>query len=88
MANSKFYDFGSLSEEMAQSGKNSSIGITFDAGEFTFEGHHGEEYGFPITGEFKINDRTRQTLVPYELFPWPKLIPLPAIIYSSVFRSN
>ncbi len=58
MANSTFYDFGSLSNEMAQSGdKKSSIGVAFDAGEFTFEGHHGEEYGFPITGQFKFNDR-------------------------------
>ena len=60
IANSTFYDFGTLSDQMAQSGgKNSSIGIAFDAGEFTFEGHHGEEYGFPITGQFKINDRMR-----------------------------
>ncbi len=59
IANSTFYDFGSLSGQMAQSGKNNSIGITFDAGEFTFEGQHGEVYGFPITGEFKISGRMK-----------------------------
>jgi fibronectin-binding autotransporter adhesin len=59
MANSMFYDFGPLSQSMAESGKDNTVGISFDAGTFTFEGHHGEEYGFPITGGFKINDRTR-----------------------------
>jgi len=58
MAESMFYDFGSLSDQMARSGKENSIGISFDAGTFTFEGHHGEEYGFPITGQFKLTDRT------------------------------
>lgn len=58
MADSMFYDFGSLSDQMARSGKENSIGISFDAGTFTFEGHHGEEYGFPITGQFKLTDRT------------------------------
>jgi autotransporter-associated beta strand protein len=58
MANSMFYDFDSLSNQMAESGKENSIGVSFDGGTFTFEGHHGQEYGFPISGQFKLTDRT------------------------------
>ncbi len=39
--------------------KSNAVGITFDAGEFNFEGHHGEVYGFPISGQFRINNRVR-----------------------------
>jgi hypothetical protein len=59
LANSTFNGFGSLAERLAESNKTSSIGITFDAGEFDFQGYHGETYGFPIAGQFKINDRAR-----------------------------
>jgi autotransporter-associated beta strand protein len=39
--------------------KSNAVGITFDAGEFNFEGHHGEVYGLPISGQFRINNRVR-----------------------------
>jgi fibronectin-binding autotransporter adhesin len=39
--------------------KSNAVGITFDAGSFNFEGHHGEVYGFPISGQFRINNRLR-----------------------------
>jgi hypothetical protein len=57
LANNTFNGFGSLAGRLAASNKSSSIGVTFDAGEFDFQGHHGETYGFPIAGQFKINDR-------------------------------
>ncbi len=59
MANSMFYGFGGLSEEMARSDNDNTVSVSFDGGTFDFEGHHGEEYGFPITGGFKITDRVR-----------------------------
>jgi hypothetical protein len=59
LANNSFNGFGSQAETLAASNKSSSIGITFDAGEFDFQGYHGETYGFPIAGQFKINDRAR-----------------------------
>ncbi len=58
MADAMFYDFTSLSTEMAESGKANSIGVSFDGGTFTYQGHHGDQYGFPISGEFKVSDRS------------------------------
>ena len=57
IADTTFQGFGSLSDRLAESAKKNSIGITFDAGEFTYQGHHGDVYGFPITGQFKFTDR-------------------------------
>jgi fibronectin-binding autotransporter adhesin len=50
-------DFGPAAYSGAA--KSNAVGITFDAGEFNFEGHHGEVYGFPISGQFRINNRVR-----------------------------
>jgi fibronectin-binding autotransporter adhesin len=66
LADYTFYGFGSLSERMAlglnpteESGKNNAISLTFDAGEFDFQGQHGQTYTIPIAGGFKINERVR-----------------------------
>jgi autotransporter-associated beta strand protein len=66
MADSTFYGFGSLSENMAlgiletsEPSRPSTISVTFNAGEFDFEGEHGKTYTIPIAGGFKINDRVR-----------------------------
>jgi len=66
IADYTFYGFGSLSERLAlgllpteETGKDSAISVTFDAGEFDIEGQHGETYTIPIAGGFKINDRVR-----------------------------
>jgi hypothetical protein len=66
IADYTFYGFGSLSEREAlglldttEPAKTSAISLTFDAGEFDIQGHHGETYTIPIAGGFKINDRVR-----------------------------
>ena len=65
IANYTFYGFGSLAERTAlglvdeESAKPNAISLTFDAGEFDVQGHHGQTYTIPIAGGFKINDRAR-----------------------------
>jgi hypothetical protein len=66
IADTTFFGFGSLSENMAlglldttEPPHNSTISVTFNAGEFDFEGEHGKTYTIPIAGGFKINDRVR-----------------------------
>jgi fibronectin-binding autotransporter adhesin len=66
LADYTFYGFGSLSERMAlglspaeETGKNNAVSLTFDAGEFDFQGQHGQTYTIPIAGGFKINERVR-----------------------------
>jgi hypothetical protein len=66
IADTTFYGFGSLSENMAlgiletsEPPRPSTISVTFNAGEFDFEGEHGKTYTIPIAGGFKINDRVR-----------------------------
>jgi len=51
-----FNSLGSLAGRTAAT-SDRSIGITFDAGEFDFEGQHGQTYGFPIAGHLKLTDR-------------------------------
>jgi outer membrane autotransporter protein len=57
LADYTFYGFGSLSERMAlglspaeETGKNNAVSLTFDAGEFDFQGQHGQTYTIPIAG--------------------------------------
>jgi hypothetical protein len=66
IANNTFYGFGSMSQREAlgmlpngEPARENAISITFDAGEFDIQGEHGEVYGLPIAGGFKINDRVR-----------------------------
>jgi hypothetical protein len=59
LANSTFYGFGTPADRAFAAGKNSIIGISFDAAEFDIKGQKGETYTFPITGAFKITDRVR-----------------------------
>ena len=42
-----------------ETGKNNVVSLTFDAGEFDFQGQHGQTYTIPIAGGFKINERVR-----------------------------
>ena len=51
-----FNSLGSLAGRTAAT-SDRSIGITFDGGEFDFEGQHGQTYGFPIAGHLKLTDR-------------------------------
>jgi autotransporter-associated beta strand protein len=51
-----FNSLGSLAGRIAAT-SDKSIGITFDGGEFDFEGQHGQTYGFPIAGHLKLMDR-------------------------------
>jgi hypothetical protein len=66
LADYTFFGFGSLAERAAlglvETGgaeKNNAISLTFDAGEFDTQGHHGETYTIPIAGQFKISNRVR-----------------------------
>jgi autotransporter-associated beta strand protein len=63
MADLSFFSFSSLAGRMAAdtSGteKLNAVGITFDAGEFRYQGHRGEVWGFPISGQRKLTDRVR-----------------------------
>ena len=65
IADYTFYGFGSLAERSAlglvdeESAKANAISLTFDAGEFDVQGHHGQTYTIPIAGGFRINDRAR-----------------------------
>jgi hypothetical protein len=65
IADYTFYGFGSLAGRTAlglvdeESAKANAISLTFDAGEFDVEGHHGQTYTIPIAGGFRINDRAR-----------------------------
>jgi hypothetical protein len=59
LADSNFYGFGTPVDRGFAGGKNSVIGISFDAAEFDIKGQKGETYTFPITGAFKITDRVR-----------------------------
>jgi fibronectin-binding autotransporter adhesin len=62
LADLTFNNFGWIAGRTAvdsgpSTAKSNAVGITFDAGEFNFQGHHGEVYGFPISGQFRINNR-------------------------------
>jgi hypothetical protein len=59
LADSTFYGFATPVDRAFAGGKNSVIGIAFDAAEFDSKGQKGETYTFPITGTAKINDRVR-----------------------------
>jgi hypothetical protein len=59
LADPTFYGFGTPVDRAFAGGKNSVIGISFDAAEFDSQGQKGETYAFPITGAAKINDRLR-----------------------------
>jgi hypothetical protein len=59
LADSTFYGFGTPVDRAFAGGRNSVIGISFDAAEFDIKGQKGETYTFPITGAFKISDRVR-----------------------------
>jgi autotransporter-associated beta strand protein len=67
IADSTFYGFGSsLAERMALgivevggTTQENAVSVSFDMGSFELEGHHGQTYGIPIAGQFKINDRVK-----------------------------
>jgi hypothetical protein len=59
LADSTFYGFGTPVDRAFAGGRNSVIGISFDAAQFDIQGQKGETYTFPITGAFKISDRVR-----------------------------
>jgi autotransporter-associated beta strand protein len=52
--------------------QNNAIGLTFDGGEFRFEGQTGHTYGFPIAGQYKFSDRVALDYdIPFEYVELP-----------------
>jgi autotransporter-associated beta strand protein len=60
MADLSFFSFSSLAGRMAADTEKANVlSITFDAGEFRYQGHNGEVWGFPISGQRRLTDRMR-----------------------------
>jgi autotransporter-associated beta strand protein len=74
MADLSFFSFYSLAGRMAADtgGSKNAISITFDAGEFRYQGHRGEVWGFPISGQRKLTDRMRLDYqIPLQYIDYP-----------------
>ena len=76
MADLSFFSFASLAGRMASetggTEKLNAISIAFDAGEFRYQGHRGEVWGFPISGQRKLTDRIRLDYqIPLQYLDYP-----------------